>query len=270
MNDCFVTELKGVVNNDNLVGIGEILFNVDAPAGTAIAARTLSFQFSGTTEQIPVKVVGDGFITNDNGDNLGKSTTISPAYTTVKFSTGTYKIKVGYKYILNTIQGGAGSKISVDAGQLHFSNMVTLYQVILTGEVKLNRLPNLFGAISPASDYYGSFDNLKDVEPAAVTAIAAIRLTGNAANLKNINSSQYICNFNASGTVESLTVARAARNVAGTVKLDLVSATLNGKKAPAMDMVYTAGGDCTIKITGTSTEVATYISGTWTYYGNYQ
>ena len=136
MENCLVTKLKGVVNNDNLIKIGEGIINV--------INRSTPFKMN----------IGgaDGMLTMMDGKtvNVGGSelTTVALGSITGTFPAGTYRIKISGKYGLTTFadyyQYGVNEfKIPVD--MIKYSpNMVTLGFVPVDGNIKaLKGLSNL-------------------------------------------------------------------------------------------------------------------------------
>lgn len=94
MNDCLVTKLKGVVDNDNLLKIGEFIININAQE---VDTHSNMLCLSGATS---VRVIGDGLIAlNDNTPNT-KNVTLSPGNEYITFGSGIYKLAVASKYDL--------------------------------------------------------------------------------------------------------------------------------------------------------------------------
>lgn len=136
MENCLVTKLKGVVDNDNLIKIGEGIIKV-------VNAHN-SFKMS----------IGcaDGTLTMMDGAtvNIGGSevTTVALGDITGTFPAGTYRINISGKYGLTTfadyyLYGISNFKIPVD--MIKYSpNMTTLGFVYVDGDIKhLKELHNL-------------------------------------------------------------------------------------------------------------------------------
>lgn len=65
MGNCLVTSLKAVVNNDNLDFLGHAKVNINAPSGSRVE---FAVKYS---EDATLKIIGSGYFTNIDGDNLG-------------------------------------------------------------------------------------------------------------------------------------------------------------------------------------------------------
>lgn len=134
-NDCLVTKLKGVVNNDNLLKIGEGIIEVN---------NSYPFQMSlggvdGTLTMM------DGVTVNVGGSEV---TTVALGDIAGTFPAGTYRIKISGKYGLTTFAdyyqyGVSVFKIPVD--MIKYSpNMATLGFVYVDGDIKaIKELHNL-------------------------------------------------------------------------------------------------------------------------------
>ena len=135
MENCLVTKLKGVVNNDNLLKIGEGIIKV--------IDRKVPFQMTiGGTDGILTMM--DGKTVNVGGSEL---TTVALGITGT-FPAGTYRIKISGKYGLDSLAdyyqyGTDELKIPVD--MIAYSpNMTHLGFVYVDGDIKaLKELHNL-------------------------------------------------------------------------------------------------------------------------------
>jgi len=85
MENCLVTKLNGIVDNDNLKKFGEVIieFTSTSQSGTNCFINAINFT--------KARVIGDGFILDANGSNPVKSKDI-PADGKLYFSAGQYKL----------------------------------------------------------------------------------------------------------------------------------------------------------------------------------
>lgn len=210
MENCLVTKLKGVVNNDNLIKIGEGIINV--------INRPIPFQmtFSGTDGMLTMM---DGKTVNVGGSEL---TTVAFGNITGTFPAGTYRIKISGKYGLTTFAdyyqyGVLEFKIPVD--MIAYSpNMVTLGFVNVDGDIKalkkLTKLQtfsvyNISGVVSDLSVFLNNNVSLNGF--AIVSQNFAGNLVDLAAVTKNIGVSFKSTNVN--GDIRNLVAAWRAAGI---------------------------------------------------------
>lgn len=100
MRNCLKSQLKSVVNNDNLEFLDYLTINVHSVTGSPVL-NDMSFrmQYYGSAQNITIE--GNGHFTNaDFTSDLGKSATIpASSNNRVIFSNGDYKIKLPIKNI---------------------------------------------------------------------------------------------------------------------------------------------------------------------------
>ena len=96
MGKCLVTKLNGVINNDSLLVIGEMRVKFYKETHPTKRARTLRL---GTNGQIILKVVGDGYFTDENlTANLGKSVVVNNDIKSVFVSNSDLEVSISDKY----------------------------------------------------------------------------------------------------------------------------------------------------------------------------
>lgn len=102
MNKCLVTKLNGIVNNGSLLKIGEFRIKTKKWESPSDGSNILSISFNKDTE---VKIIGDGYFTDSDSQNLGKVKSVSAGnITDLKFSNGDYEISIANKYAITFIQ----------------------------------------------------------------------------------------------------------------------------------------------------------------------
>lgn len=129
MGKCLVTKLNGVVDNSNLLKIGELRIKITSAPNPSKFTQGMSLQFTEPTE---VSIVGDGYFTDENlSANYGKVKTI----TSERFfiSNGNYDLSIKNKYkvsFISTINKDvSGNNIGdykyINIDELKYSNSLT-------------------------------------------------------------------------------------------------------------------------------------------------
>lgn len=164
MNKCLVTKLQGVVNDNNLLKIGEMRFHVKAINDSQIVSRTIAIgNDSGKT--IKARVLGNtGYFLNAEGGNIG--TEIESQ--NIKVPNIDFDFAVSSKYDFDYINGEAASfrNISFDISQLEY-------------------LPSSFRLlIFDRANLYGSIDSVNWSD----TKVESLDIEGNTNVTGDINS----------------------------------------------------------------------------------
>lgn len=163
MNKCLVTKLNGIVNNISLLKIGELRIKTKKWESPSNGSNILSISFSKDTE---VKIIGDGYFTDSDAQNLGKVKTVSAgAITDLKFSNGDYEISIANKYAITFIQLG-GSNNFLDVSSFKYSKGLT--------------------SISLPSGTEGDISNLSDLFETTKLVISNSNISGNISSLSNL------------------------------------------------------------------------------------
>lgn len=204
MGNCIVTKLKGVVDNDNLVKIGEgIIEVIDRPA-------PFQMTIGGTDGTLTMM---DGATVNVGGSEV---TTVAFGDITGTFPAGTYRIKISGKYGLNAFAdyyryGVSNFKIPVD--MIAYSpDMVTLGFVYVDGDIKalkdLKKLQtfsvyDISGVVSDLAALLNNNANLNGFQ------IYSQNFAGNLADLAAVtkNIAVNIKNTNINGDIRDLVAA---------------------------------------------------------------
>lgn len=100
MKNCLKTQLKGVVNNDNLVKLGHILIDVDVAEGVQCAFVVTA------NESVTCKIIGTGHFYKGSVDNQTDIATelTGTSFTGYRVSPGKYKVDISNKYSLTFFQ----------------------------------------------------------------------------------------------------------------------------------------------------------------------
>ena len=181
MGNCLVTKLKGVVDNDNILKLGEIRFLTSK--SDSINRCYLSF-----TESTTVKIINDGHFYNSTTSDLGKNLSLLPQQSSVntKVSPGSL-IQINNKYALASISFGTlENKISL--AELKYSPLVYLYAEKDNIEGDISNLAgkqmDFLGVINNPS-VYGDIAALKGM-PLTVLQIQGTQVTGDVSALKGM------------------------------------------------------------------------------------
>ena len=101
--DCLLTKLKGTVNDDTLMKIGEIRIVKTKATEWDAATQKFSIQFN---KDVELEIVGDGYFTDKTGSsNLGKTQKITAnTETGVYVSNSDFEISIPNKYALTKLR----------------------------------------------------------------------------------------------------------------------------------------------------------------------
>ena len=129
MGKCLVTKLNGVVDNSNLLKIGELRIKIVSAPNPSKFTQGMNLQFTEPTE---VSIVGDGYFTDENlSANYGKTKTISSERFFV--SNGNYDLSIKNKYKVSLLSAvnrnvkgdNIGNYKSININELKYSNSLT-------------------------------------------------------------------------------------------------------------------------------------------------
>jgi hypothetical protein len=101
--DCLITKLKGTVNDDTLMKIGEIRIVKTKATGWDTATQNFAIKFN---KDVELEIVGDGYFTDKTGSsNLGKTKKITAnTETGVYVSNSDFEISIPDKYALTKLK----------------------------------------------------------------------------------------------------------------------------------------------------------------------
>lgn len=185
---CFVTKLPVSVDNDSLDFFGYIRVDVNTTVNTKVNIN------SGVTP-LDAFIVGDGYFTNSNGDNLGKKCTQSS--NAAMMSKGTYKLYVSKKTTFTwDLCTDKGDSTSVEARQLNgalaFPNFNASVRK-LTGDLADITIPfqNVQIELAYNSLFKGTIEDIVRIFPNAKSIVLEgdQQLTGDLSCLLNADQS---------------------------------------------------------------------------------
>lgn len=113
MKNCFITKLRGIVDNDQLLKIGEFFIDVEKVDNPTSSTQMLNIGI----DNIEATIVGDGYFTDSTlQENYGKNTI---ADKNLYVSNGSYKIKLS-KYNLAVLLSYSSNK-EIDSASLKYA-----------------------------------------------------------------------------------------------------------------------------------------------------
>lgn len=243
MSKCLVTKLQGIVNDDSLKKLGEIIFTIPHVNDSNVG-QTYGIELQGGDVDNPItyEILGGGYFSNTyNGASIG--TKLEVTSTVYRFipnpSEGqSYTLKVSYKYGLTKIP------FMNSCDKNNMANPFRHIRISYSGELEdLNYLNNLVefgteaevrGDISAlkgkklellmlrGSEIYGSINDLDFSEMKEVSITNAPNITGdlsainktNAPNLSNLtNLKLNFAGTGVSGDISTLLLADAVTGI---------------------------------------------------------
>lgn len=177
MGKCFVTKLNGVVDNDSLLKINEIRFKIIKNESQNVPKILI-----GTNKETTIKIIGDGYFTNDKlSENRGKTMTSVVGDNTIYLSNNNLELSVEDKFCLTKII--SSTSISIDISSLkHITNLIQLNITgsQVTGDIlSLKNLTGLVWCALSRSQITGDIAAVKDMLNVEWIDTAYTNITGN-------------------------------------------------------------------------------------------
>ena len=177
MENCLVTKLKSVVENDNLKKLGELVigrkYNSSETANTAYFGVNRSFIADG--QKVTLTIVGDGyFSTSFGGTSIGKVVEVTKnaegqsAILSLYTSNGNYTILVNNKYEFNVSQFSGSYQINM--ADIYYTKITSIVGEGYYGNV--SELPLRIMQLSIYNSQYGKV-NYTDADIARLVNLTA-------------------------------------------------------------------------------------------------
>ena len=195
MGKCLVTKLNGVINNDSLLARGEMRVKFYNETNPTKRSRTLRL---GTKGQITLKIVGDGYFTDENlTANLGKSVVVNNEIKSVFVSNSDLEVSISDKYNFYTISdvtvpheiARPDSNRVVNLNDLKYSKL--LQQISFTSsriEGGLDSFSNLLNlTVLALSNSYGNINSLGNLTNLTALQLFGKDIFGNLSSLANLS-----------------------------------------------------------------------------------
>lgn len=209
MEKCLITKLKGTVDNNSLLKLGEMRIIVKEDSSNTPSRHKIALTFY---EDTVLSIIGNGYFTDDSlSANKGKSISVK-AYvqTELYVSNGNFEISIPNKYTLTYFRIYP-SNISVDIEDLKYSTELT--SIILSetpsyGDISaLGNLTKLtyIGAFI-CSKINGDISALSNLTALTRIGFSNTKVNGDISALRNLTAltSLSISNNNVMGDISSL------------------------------------------------------------------
>lgn len=212
MAKCLVTKLKGSVDNNELLRIGEMRIKVESVESPTKDTQGFGVFF---TEPTTVEIVGDGYFTDNNlTENKGKSMVVSSLQGVIVSQATTVAIRNKYKLLQLHVFIPSGSpygknkvlniddlKYSTSLNSLNLSNMQA------SGDIaSLKSLTSLSNLVLRFTQVSGDISNLQNLTALTSLDISNTKVSGDIANLQNLTAltKLFINNTQISGDITNI------------------------------------------------------------------
>lgn len=200
MVKCFITKLKSVVENTDLLKINELRIKISKV--TSPSAWTQGITLLADSE-VKLSIIGDGYFTNESlSTNEGKEKTIPSGSETIFYvSNGDYSISVLGKYSLAKIyfvdeyKEGVRDNKSMDLDSISYSRNLTVLDVSnkVDGDLSsLARCTALQYLSLPSSDVTGDLSNLKGMQNMVHLALSSEKTVGDLSAVFEMKDLEYL------------------------------------------------------------------------------
>ena len=204
MKKCLVTKLKSVVDNDELLRIGELRISVSRVDSPSEDTQGFGFAFSKDTQ---LEIIGEGYFTDSTlTQNNGKVITV-PSYTNITditnvyVSNGDFEVAILDKYALTSLifftTGHTNSSIvtnrTIDIDSLKYSRNlfnVNLKNANAFGDIAVFKNKTFLNNVRINSDkVYGDIACLSNLTDLSQVNLSSCKISG---DIKALNSSKNI------------------------------------------------------------------------------
>ena len=230
MAKCLVTKLKGSVDNNELLRIGEMRIKVES-----VDSQTKDTQGFGVafTEPTTVEIVGDGYFTDNNlTENKGKSMVVPSLQGVIVSQATTVAIRNKYKLLqLNAfIPSGSpyGKNKVLNIDDLKYSTSLSslnLTNMQASGDIaSLKSLTSLSTLVLRFTQVSGDISNLQNLTALTSLDVSSTNISGDIANLKNLTAltSLILSATKVEGDIANL------KNLTALTNLDIARTNISG------------------------------------------
>ena len=209
MEKSLITKLKGSVDNNSLLKLGEMRIKVSEDSSNTPSRHKIALTFY---EDTILSIIGNGYFTNDSlSANNGKSISVNAnVQTELYVSNGNFEISIPNKYAITYLKIYS-SNISVDIEDLKYSSELT--NIIITetpsyGDISaLRNLTKLtyIGAFV-CNEIYGDISALSNLTGLTNIGLTSTKVSGDISALSNLTglTSFDISDTNISGDISAL------------------------------------------------------------------
>lgn len=192
--DCLVTKLKGSINDESLLKLGEIRISKSKYSGEDKSSQCFELSFN---KSVILQIIGDGYFTDENlTENQGKSKSVEGNDTNVKLyvSNDDFQLSISDKYSLTKMDLNPSTPLATSIGT----------KILLDGIDSLKFSKNI-QKISLDKGNSGNLSSISELKELTTLYLAASSVTGDIKNLANLNKLEIIqLNNSVSGDIAVL------------------------------------------------------------------
>lgn len=225
MGKCFITRLNGVVDNSQLLKIGEFRIGI---SGGISSSDKLQHRISirAIDKPIEMSIIGDGYFTDSTlSENKGKVVTI-PANTVqtqevyINTSSGC-KVSISDKYHVKLLGSNINDFLSLELEDFKFFNNITVIELYrnngIIGDIKnlssLKKLQTL--VLKDIPNISGNLSNFAALSSLETIRISSNKIQGDIASLKDLTSLGWldITSINVFGNINALVNLKSLKTI---------------------------------------------------------
>lgn len=191
MGKCLITKLNGIVNNDNILKLGELKLQLLPVSSPTANTEAITLKFSKNTS---VAISGDAYFTNSGlSSNNGKTIDFAENDAQLLYvSNNDGYLSIPDKYSITTLQADY-SKIMLDLDLLKFSNKLENLVCKASGDISiLGNFKNISTIQIKNDELYGDIKSLKDAVNLGILEIVSLNITGDISSLSKLNKCKRI------------------------------------------------------------------------------
>ena len=236
MKKCLITKLKGSVDNNSLLKLGEMRIKVSEDSSNTPSRHKIALTFY---EDTVLSIIGNGYFTNDSlSANNGKSISVKAnVQTELYVSNGNFEISIPNKYALTYLRIYP-SYISVNIEDLKYSSELTNITITETpsyGDISaLRNLTKLthIGAFV-CNEIYGDISALSNLIGLTTLGLNGTKVSGDISALSNLTSliNLDISNTNISGDISVLS------SLTGLIAFDATNTSVSGNISALSNLI---------------------------------
>ena len=237
MNKCLITKLNGIVNNENLLKIGEFRIKIDKVQTPSTSNRSLAI---GVNIPTNIRIIGSGYFTDENlSADKGKSLLLNPkSLNYIYVSNDDITISIENKYNLtrfncNAVQnpwdvGMNHANIHINIEDFKYSTALTglgLSSTSVSGDIAaVKNLTALTGLVLNSTSVSGDIAAVKNLTALTGLGLNSTSVSGDIAAVKNLTA---LTGLALSSTSVSGDIA-AVKNLTALTSLNTRFSNVNG------------------------------------------
>ena len=250
MNKCLITKLNGIVNNENLLKIGEFRIKIDKVQTPSTSNRSLAI---GVNIPTNIRIIGSGYFTDENlSADKGKSLLLNPkSLNYIYVSNDDITISIENKYNLtrfncNAVQnpwdvGMNHANIHINIEDFKYSTALTglgLSSTSVSGDIAaVKNLTALTSLVLNSTSVSGDIAAVKNLTALTGLGLSSTSVSGDIAAVKNLTA---LTGLILSSTSVSGDIA-AVKNLTALTSLALSSTSVSGDIAAVKNLTALTG-----------------------------